>query len=152
MQPSQNKQVIGWREWVGLPELGIKKIKAKIDTGARTSSLDAKNYELIEQQGVSLVRFQVPCGSRENPIDKTCIATVVEHRDVTNSGGQVEERIVISTAIQIGTLTKDIEVTLTRRANMKFRMLLGRTAIREEFTIDAGASYLTGTRRKRTNQ
>ena len=148
MQTYKNKQIIGWREWVGLPDLGIKKIKAKIDTGARTSTLDAEHYEVFEQDGVPFVRFRVKYGTRKNPREKTCVAALVESRKVTNSGGWVEERIVISTTIQIGSLRKKIEITLTRRPDMKFRMLLGRTTVNQDFLIDAGGSCLTREKQK----
>ncbi|WP_424946287.1 ATP-dependent zinc protease [Candidatus Spongiihabitans sp.] len=145
------KKIIGWREWVGLPDLGIDNIKAKIDTGARTSTMDAEGYELIEEDGIILARFQVTFGNRNKLKAKVCRARVVENRKVTNSGGQVEERIVILSHIKIGPLIKEIEITLTQRKNMKFRMLLGRTAISEDFLVDAARSYLTGRKQKRAD-
>jgi hypothetical protein len=152
MPNTVNKTVIGWREWVGLPDLGIDNIKAKIDTGARTSSLDASEVVLFEKEGRTMVRFQATSGRRDNTKQQTCTAAVVENRNVTNSGGYVEERIVISTKIRIGDLEKKIEITLTQRDNMKFRMLLGRTALGNDFQVDVGRSYLTRSRLKRTGK
>ena len=152
MPDSKNKTIIGWREWVGLPDLGIDTIKAKIDTGARTSSLDASEVSLFEEQGDTMVRFRVTCGRRNKLKEQTCTAAVVEHRNVTNSGGYVEERIVISTKVRIGVLEKEIEITLTQRDNMKFRMLLGRTALGNNFQVDVARSYLTRNRLKRTSK
>ena len=142
MKTFADKTKIGWREWVQLPGLGISRIKAKVDTGAHTSSLDARVIEYFEEKGESLVRFAAIYGSQKNPKSKTCTARVVEHRNVTNSGGQIEERIVICTTIQIGQVRKDIEISLTCRKNMKFRMLLGRTTVNHDFIIDPVESYL----------
>lgn len=142
MQSPAHKQIIGWREWVALPDLGIGKIKAKIDTGARTSTMDADGYELIEEDGILMARFQLVFGNRNKLKEKACSARVVENRKITNSGGYIEERIVIVSNIKIGSLIKEIEITLTQRKNMKFRMLLGRTAISEDFVVDAAGSYL----------
>ncbi len=141
MSLPEQKQIIGWREWVELPDLGIDRIKAKIDTGARTSTMDAEVYELTEEKGILMVRFRAVFGSRKKLKDRICLVPVIENRSVTNSGGQAEERIVIATPIQIGELIKEIEITLTQRDNMKFRMLLGRTAISEDFVVDVARSY-----------
>ncbi len=151
MQSLDQKKIIGWREWVGLPDLGIDKIKAKIDTGARTSTMDAEDYELIEEDGIILARFRVTFGNRKKLKEKVCTARAVENRKVTNSGGHVEERIVIVSNIKIGQVIKEIEITLTQRTNMKFRMLLGRTAISEDFVVDVACSYLTGRKQKSTD-
>ena len=137
-----NKSIIGWREWVELPELGIKRIKAKIDTGARTSVLDVADCELVKVDDQMVARFILYYGSRKKPREKRCQARLVEHREVTNSGGYVEDRVVISTPIRIGNILKEVEITLTSRTGMKFRMLLGRTTLRDDFIIDLSRSYL----------
>ncbi len=142
MNTLAGKTKIGWREWVRLPGLGIPRIKAKVDTGAHTSSLDAQVIEYFEEKGESLVRFEAIYGSQKNRKSKICTARVVEHRNVTNSGGQIEERIVICTTVQIGQVSKEIEISLACRKNMKFRMLLGRTTISHDFIIDPVESYL----------
>ena len=152
MPDTGNKTVIGWREWVGLPDLGIDSIKAKIDTGARTSSLDASEVALFEEEGRTMVRFLVTSGRGDKVKDQICTASVVENRNVTNSGGYVEERIVISTKVRIGYFEKEIEITLTQRENMKFRMLLGRTALGNDFQVDVARSYLTRSKLKRTSK
>jgi hypothetical protein len=137
------KPVIGWREWVELPALGIRKIKAKIDTGARTSALDVTDCRLFVRQGEDWVAFTLRYGTGKNPREKTCEARVIEQREVKDSGGNVENRIVIATTARIGRHIEDIEISLTTRHGMKFRMLLGRTAIVDRFLVDISRSYLT---------
>jgi hypothetical protein len=138
----EEKELIGWREWVGLPELGVNKIKAKIDTGARTSALDVAACEIVLVEGRKMARFTIKYGSPRKRKQKTCIAEVLDERRVTDSGGHQEHRVVIATQIQIGAQRKRIEVTLARRQGMKFRMLLGRTAIADDYLVDANSSYL----------
>jgi hypothetical protein len=138
----QEHNHIGWREWVGLPELGISRIKAKIDTGARTSALDVSECEVVKVDGRKMARFTVKYGSPRKPKKKSCIAEVVDERRVTDSGGHPEERVVIITEIRIGANKKRVEVTLAKRQGMKFRMLLGRSAISDEYLVDAKSSYL----------
>ena len=118
-------------------------IKAKIDSGARTSSLHVSEVALFEKDDEEFAQFEVVYGTRRKPRRKQCTARVVEHRNVTDSGGHVDERIVISTGIQIGNETREIEITLAERKGMKFRMLLGRTTINQGFLVDASKSYLT---------
>lgn len=145
-----NGQVtLGWREWLGLPELGIAHIKAKIDTGARTSALHAFYVEPFERDGEQWVRFGIHPrqGDTEQVVD--CEARVVDQRQVTDSGGHRENRYVIQTLIELGGERIEAEITLTDRENMRFRMLLGRTAMRGRCLVDPGQSYLLG-RRART--
>ena len=138
------KPVLGWREWVALPEFGIAQIKAKVDTGARTSALHAFNLETFEQKGERLVRFKMhPIQHRTDQVVE-CVAKVIDERDVTDSGGHTEKRLVIKTTVQIGADKRRIEVTLTDRDTMLFRMLLGRTAIRPHYVVDPNKSFLTG--------
>lgn len=138
------KPSLGWREWLALPELGIDFIKAKIDTGARTSALHAFYIEPFTKEDKPWIRFGIHPrqGSSEHVVH--CEAPVIDRRNVTDSGGHREERYVILTAIRVGQRTIDVEVTLTDRENMRFRMLLGRTAMRGEFLVDPGRSYLSG--------
>lgn len=134
---------IGWREWVSLPDLGIDKIKVKVDTGARTSALHAYRVGTFTKDNATYVRFYVhPAQRKKNP-EVECTALVVDRRDVTNSGGKTTERFVIRTTIVAGTHSWPIELTLTNRDEMGFRMLLGRQAIRRRFVVNPGRSYLT---------
>lgn len=137
--------VIGWREWLALPELDLPGIKAKVDTGARTSALHAYFVEPYTEGGREFVRFGVHPLPRRNRIERICRAPVKECRLVTDSGGHREERYVIETLIGLGELRARIELTLTNRDTMKFRMLLGRSALQQlGLLVDPGRSYLLG--------
>ena len=139
-----DKVVLGWREWVALPELGIEHIKVKVDTGARTSALHTFKLETFMENGKGRVRFSIHPYQHDLSIVRECVADLVDERNVTDSGGYTELRPVISTPIRLGSITRDIEITLTNRENMKFRMLLGRTAMKGSFTVDPARSYLLG--------
>lgn len=139
-----DRMVIGWREWVTLPQLGIKQIKAKIDTGARTSALHAFEVNTYEENGKSRVTFSIHPRARSTRKVLTCTTDLLGMRWVTDSGGHSEQRCVIQTALTLGTFCWPIELTLTSRDDMRFRMLLGRTALRQYFLIDTSASYLLG--------
>lgn len=139
---SQPLSSIGWREWVSLPQLGIDRVKAKVDTGARTSALHAFDIEYFEDGDRLMVRFQVHPLQRDATLTVSAIAPVLEKRHVRNSGGHAQERPVIKTAIALGEQQWNIELTLTNRDVMGFRMLLGREAIRRRFLVDPGGSFL----------
>jgi hypothetical protein len=138
-----NKPVLGWREWVQLPALGIDKIKAKIDTGARTSALHAFSLRPFTENGKDRVHFDIHPLQHNTDLIITCTADIIDKRLVTDSGGHTEERFVIETPIIIAGQTWSIEITLTERENMLFRMLLGRSAIRKRFMINPARSFVT---------
>jgi hypothetical protein len=141
-----DKQLIGWREWLALPGIGIPALKAKIDTGARTSSLHAYFVEAYRDNGREMVRFGVhPLQKRKEPA-LVCTAAVHDYREVSDSGGHREKRYVIETEILLGDLERRVEITLTNRDTMLFRMLLGRTAL-EGLAVIPDRSFLSGRRR-----
>jgi hypothetical protein len=140
-----SKILVGWREWVSLPELGIRAIKAKVDTGARTSALHAFEVDRFEADGRSRVRFGIHPLQMTEKVELFCVADVIDQRVVIDSGGHREERCVIRTPIRVGDREWPIEITLTNREDMLFRMLLGRTAMRRRVLVNPSASFLTGT-------
>lgn len=143
-KPRPPKPIIGWREWIGLPDLGVPAIKVKVDTGARTSSLHAFAIKDFERDGVPWVRFVIhPEQDKARPAIPAELP-LFDRRAVRNSGGREELRPVVQTTIELYGQRWPIEITLTRRDAMGFRMLLGRQAIRRRFTVDPGASYRAG--------
>jgi len=143
-----NPLTLGWREWVSLPDLAIGAIKAKIDTGARTSALHAFYTEYFERDNATWVRFGVhpQQGTLERVVH--CEAPVIDTRDVTDSGGHREARPVIETTLMLAGEPRTIEMTLTDRDSMLFRMLIGRTAIRRGIVVSPGESFKLGGNRE----
>jgi hypothetical protein len=144
---SENNEqiVVGWREWLALPDLGVSSIKAKVDTGARTSALHAFSVEPFDKNGELWVKFGMH--PYQNNADKEvwCEAKVIDQRSVTDSGGHTEQRYVIETNVTVGQKTWLIEATLTNRDSMLFRMLLGRTAMSAgNIVVNPKLSYLAG--------
>lgn len=130
--------IVGWRELVSLPDLGLADIPAKIDTGARTSSLHARDLEEFQRDGIRLVRFAVDWGG----VRRTCEAVPVDVRGVRSSNGELQHRFVIKTPLRLGNLAFRAEVTLADRSEMQFPMLIGRTALRRRMVVDSGHSWL----------
>lgn len=136
--------VAGWREWVSLPGLGVGWIKAKLDTGARTSAIHAFDLEAFEKDGERWVRYAVHPWQDSDEDSVTCVSKVVDQREVRSSSGHVEERYVVCLEISMVGHRVAAEVTLSRRDEMGFRMLIGREALRQGFLVDPDRSYLGG--------
>jgi hypothetical protein len=144
--PKRRKHLplVGWREWVTLDELGLPPIKAKIDTGARTSALHAFRLESFVRDNEEFVRFFVHPIQRRRKPEIACEARVIERRQITSSTGHREMRYVIETMARIGDVKIPIEITLTNRDEMGFRMLIGREAVKRRFLVDPSASFMLG--------
>lgn len=137
------RQVLGWREWLALPDLGIQAIRAKLDTGARSSALHVDSMETFQREGGEWVRFSVGTGINDNrPV--LVESTIHARRLVTDSGGHTTERIFIRTRLLLAGRSLTVEMNLTSRRNMLFPMLLGRTALARHFLIDPARSFTLG--------
>lgn len=135
--------ILGWREWVSLPGLGLAHVCAKVDSGARSSALHVDWQEVFHRDGVEWVRFGLhpaAAAAAGNAVE----APVFARRPVTDSGGHVGERVFIRTQLQLGGLTFDAEINLTSRRAMRFPMLLGRTALADRFVVDPSRSFVLG--------
>ncbi|MEX1295373.1 MAG: RimK/LysX family protein [Candidatus Limnocylindrales bacterium] len=135
---------VGWREWLALPDWGVEAIKAKIDTGARTSALHAFDIETFERDGVAQARFAIHPWQDSSSDVVVVEAPLLERREVRSSSGAAKLRPVVLTTMELAGRREPIEVTLTRRDEMGFRMLIGRQALRRRFVVDPGRSYLGG--------
>lgn len=133
---------MGWEEWLSFPDLGLKAILAKVDTGARTSALHTSVVEPFGPSNAPRVRFLVNPNPDKLDLEVTCTAPIVDRRNVTSSNGDTELRYVIHTNVQMGDRVWPIDMTLTNRENMSYRMLLGRTAIMDDMTVDPNHSRL----------
>ena len=140
---------VGWREWVSLPALGVPHIKAKIDTGARSSALHAFDIELVRRAGDAYVRFVLHPLQRRTLKSVAAEVPLLGERQVKSSNGLVSRRPVIRTAVEILGECREVELTLVPRDEMGFRMLLGRQAIRDGFLVDPGRSYVGGRPRRK---
>jgi hypothetical protein len=141
--PSQTLLTIGWREYVEFPDWGVRRLKAKIDTGARTSALDVIDYKLRETDGgVWVAELRLALHRKDRTRLKVVRAPVLETVFVRNSSGGREKRPVVETTVRLGPVVKRVGVTLTNRARMRFRMLLGRKALEGSFLVDVSQQYL----------
>lgn len=138
------KQTVGWREVVSLPELGITGIPAKIDTGARTSSLHAVNIHLFDRDGEQMARFDLDFGTGK--AYRHCEAVRVAHRTITSSNGTAEERLIVKTVLSMGEHEFRAEFSLADRSDMVFPMLVGRTALKNRYLVNPGRSFLVSHR------
>ncbi|MBF2052038.1 MAG: ATP-dependent zinc protease [Candidatus Sericytochromatia bacterium] len=147
----EDKIQVGWREWLALPELGISWLEAKIDTGAKTSALHAYTLNYFESDVLAYVSFDLHPNRHDTNHSVACQAQVIDQRVVSDSGGHKEKRYVIRTPVQIAGQLWPIEITLTNRENMAYRMLLGREAMRGRLIVDPQAAYLLGQPRLKPN-
>ena len=140
MKPRKELPVVGWRELVHLPDLGLHAVPAKIDSGARTSSLHGTVLEQFERDGQNYVRFAVDFN--EQQVRQVCEAVHVDKRVITSSNGDRQTRFIVKTPLTIGDLTFRAEISLADRSDMKFPMLIGRSSLRRRFVVDSGYSWL----------
>lgn len=143
-----SKPVIGWREWVSLRNLSSRKIRAKIDTGAKTSSLHAEEFEIVRKGRKSIVYFDMFLDEKTNRTTRVC-APLIEERWVKDTGGRQTLRPVIPAEIRMGAYVWEIEVTLNNRSRMKHEFLLGKDAIKGRFWVDVASSYRIGKKLKK---
>jgi hypothetical protein len=134
---------VGWREWLALPVLGVSYLKAKVDTGARTSALHVEWHEVTTERGAPWVRFALLSSSTAR-LEQACEAAILDRRQVTDSGGHRTERVFIETEVALGGRRWRIETNLTNRRGMLFPMLLGRTAMAGRLLVDPARSYVLG--------
>jgi hypothetical protein len=143
---SDERLLIGRKEYVALPDWGIPRIRARVDTGARSSALDVLSYDLLETEGrPARVRFRLALNRTRPDRFRTHEANVLRMVCVRNSGGVCERRPLIETTIRLGQVTKLIRLTLTDRTAMRYRMILGRQSLRGQFVVDVSKKYLHGT-------
>ncbi len=144
MPPAHSYTVAGWREWVRLPGIDVPWLKAKLDTGARTSAIHAFDISEFDRDGVAWVRYSVHPWQRSAEDSVIAESPILDRRQVRSSSGHSEERLVVPMQLELVGLTVTAEMTLSRRDEMGFRMLVGREALRRRFLVDPGRSYLGG--------
>lgn len=143
MKTFNHLSVIGLREWVALPDLGISQMIAKVDSGAKTSALHASNISTFERDGQDWVRFDAHVGSRSKQKTRTCEARLIDLKRIKSSNGQLQERLVIRTPLVLGDRTWLVDFTLTCRKAMRYRMLLGCTAMQDaQLVINPGLRFV----------
>jgi hypothetical protein len=134
--------LIGWKEYVALPEWGIRRLKAKIDTGARTSAVDAASYEIRETPAGLFAAIRLRLSRRKPERVTTVLAPVLRMIGVSNSSGQRQQRPLIETTLALGPVVKRIQLTVACREGMRFRLILGRKALEADFIVDVSGKYL----------
>ncbi|MEQ9617504.1 MAG: RimK/LysX family protein [Phycisphaerales bacterium] len=144
-EPTTDLSTLGWREYVAFPDWGIKRVRAKIDTGARTSALHVGE---MEELGDGRIRFEVVAREKPTHVGKWVEAEFVREANVKPSSGELQTRPVVRTTIRIGEIEREVEVSLVCRKGMRCRMLVGRTALSGVFAVDPARSYLAGDGRK----
>ena len=142
MDAAKTKDVVGWREWVALPALGVAAIKAKIDTGAKTSAIHAWKVHHYKSDGIEHLSFCLHPNQRDES-EVACVARLLDVREITSSNGMRQKRFVIETDLEMGAHRYPIQLTLTNRDEMGFRMLIGRQALRPRWLVDPARSFLT---------
>ncbi len=142
--------IIGWREWVALPDLHVPAIKTKVDTGTRTSILHATKIETFHADGRLQARFVIHPIAKDNNIKIKCVADVVKQRVIEGKKGQKEKQVVIRTTLQLGKLTRPVDITLINQKGGRFRLSLGRNALSKNILVNPSESYLQGTHLKNT--
>lgn len=142
---------VGWREWVSLPDLGIERVKVKVDTGALTSALHGVDIEVVGTPEQPMVSFRIHPFQRNSKVEVRCLAPLLEYRLIRSSNGHRESRPCIQTPMTVGGHRWNVIVTLTNRSDMGFRMLIGRDALRGRFVVDPGRSFIHGTYRPPTD-
>ncbi len=149
MIKQKSSKTIGWKEWFNLDCIGLPAIKGKIDTGAKTSALHAFNIESFYIEDVEYVKFDIHPLQKNKKLARSCIARVIEHRMVSDSSGKKEKRLVVKSDLVIGKNKIRIELTLTNRDSMTFRMLLGRDAIKQaKMLVDPSKAFMQGKMKK----
>ena len=143
-EPVTEKVVVGWREWVSLPQAGVDWVKAKIDTGARSSSIHAFDVETSERDGQEWVRFCIHPWQKSEEDRAELTLPVLDRREVRSSNGQVEQRYAVAMDVTLAGRTITTVMTLSNRDEMGFRMLIGREALERGFLVDSAASYAGG--------
>ncbi len=142
----KSKSIIGWREWCVFPELGLPEVLAKIDTGAKTSSLHAFKIAVFVRDGQDWARFKVHPVQRHRYPEISCEAPIIDERAVTSSNGKAESRLVVLTTMTLGLSSFKTELTLTNRDDMGFRLLIGRQSLNKRFVVDPSLSFTLGDR------
>lgn len=136
------KLIAGWREWARLPDLGVERIKVKLDTGARTSSLHAFDITTFTHGGDDWVQFDIHPIQEDETITQRCVSPIIDYRWITSSTGHKQKRFIISTTLEIGEFSALIELSLAKRDEMGFGMLVGRKALKKRILVDPSHSFL----------